>query len=456
MEKDRLKFYLNRASETRLHDEMDEEAWQAVPEGEAMLMNAHNRVWLEHTLFDNDKKLYMKYMLDIFDERPAPLTFERNQIFDGNSLRQEVFDAAYTHIRGESSPGYPFHAEYAMNDEVPKDLLKMHVESLLLRWEHSTEESTADKAFYNGWLYFAHIFVKGEPTKEDKVARLIFGVSLVMNMIGRILMGDYLLDVSKTWGSACHKVGMDMYTEKGVEKLDNFFSKVFDSAEKHDMRVVSDDIQGWEFQGRKWMHDIWHHCYLHRAKATSYHRKIQLMYARMEASRYVMFSDGVVFKLPYYITLSGKPTTHLQNSDERAALAKLDCGEIFKARRQGVLCATNGDDCVAPMVEELIVDEDNDMISHNLGFVHTDKVVQTRDRVNFSSQIFLRGEDGKMKRIPDGMAKTFYDACENSELESRLGKELHFKDHPALEDYKGLLECVDIVERRKVIDSSHE
>jgi len=455
-----------------------------------------------------NKEQYQNYkdgMRRCFEQRPAPRTFVRSDIFDdsphgGGRLRLDVFEKAYSHIKPDSSPGFPFHSTYSRNDEVPMDLLYAMVELLIqclsgddYNYEYTESDFLRHQKFHlygigedsdegdhpgrDFFMWPAHVFVKGQPTKISKEARLIFGVSLVVQIVGRIIFGDYLKQVVETWDRANHKVGMDMYTEEGVAKIRACVERLFANVRAHEsdpvydgIRVYSDDIQGWEYNGRVWMHSCWHHVYMEAAAATDFHRQLQTNYMKMEAQCFVMLSDGEILKLPHYIVLSGKITTHLQNSDERSALASMDAPFMLKpyfVRPSGKVCVvesdesivnlTNGDDCITPLPRERPLE------SEKLGFVHTDFVDQDLGKINFSSQVFLFGSENR--RIPDGIATTFFGAVMQDDTESRMGKLANLVEHPAVENYHALVTLCDLVpewkkdedvERRKVLLENFE
>jgi hypothetical protein len=403
---------------------------------------------LEHQPSPAQHKLFVNGLRLCFLQSPKPSTFTKDDLFDpikGGRLRPELFIKAYSHIKKDSSPGFPFHDEYPANEDVPMDLLYCLVETLLYQLMSLSflELETMDFMEDCCVFYPAHLFTKGEPTSQSKFSRNIYGVSLVMQIVGRILFGDYLQAIGANWGDTNHKVGMDMYTEAGVSTLTGCFEKVFKMADLTATEVVSDDIQGWEYMGRKWMHRAWHQVYLERAAATPFHRALQLKYALLEERCFVMFSDGVIAELSNYITCSGHLTTHIKNSQERSALAMMDCPAVLMAassywKLNGVVPVTNctnGDDCVAPLPSV------RPLSSELLGFVHTDVLKQRIERVTFSSQVFL---DGKV-RIPDGIAKTYYSSVYDSSDESRLGKVQHLAELPSLGNYLTLVLLSDCV-----------
>jgi len=333
---------------------------------------------------------------------------------NGN-LRRSVFNNAVLHLKGDSSPGYPF-SHIDRNDKVdPLELyefvnetLKIWINFDLTIYSDFDRVALCELALQCGFAWPTTLFVKGEPTKQEKVARLIYGVSIVMNIIGRILFGDYLGHVKTTWSRATHKVGMDFTTPQGIALVGAYAERIISGMVDGD-EFVADDIQGWEYQERAAMHFAWHNCYLRRAKATAFHRQIQLCYAMAENLALVIDSDGYFHCKPFHTMDSGKVTTHLQNSDERGALALMDycISRRLSYPPSRPVAATNGDDCITAKGPGV-------PFSTRLGFVHTDIVVCNRSEFYFSSQEFYFDCD-EWKRKPDSLAKSMFNMLVSSD-----------------------------------------
>lgn len=351
--------------------------------------------------------LFREGMDGLFNQRPPPPTFDHGDVFDSDGdLNPEVFRCAVTHIKSSSSPGFPFHFS-PRNETINLIELYEAVNTLLGNWkvlmnnddflnmpilEGEPRQEFARALLVNNIAPCASVFIKSEPTKMDKQARLIYGVSILLNIISRIIFGDFLNELTDSWYTTCHKVGMDFTSDPGLQKLSSYAAKMEQCRASLPGRakIVSDDIQGWEYQSRPWMHRAWHDSYLTRAKATDFHRRLQTCYARVEEYVAIAF-DRQVLVPDFYITLSGRVTTHVQNSDERAALAFVDL--VHEMKTVGLMppedlamqpyTMTNGDDC------NRIKYGNTASITEQLGFVHTD--VHDEDLTagfHFSSQFF--------------------------------------------------------------------
>jgi len=434
-----MTYYVERAAQTRLNIGPDGPIYSFI----------HEKRPQEH-----ERRLYAHAMAGLFQQREAPPCPAFGDIFDSHgNLKHDVFDRAMTHINMQSSPGFPF-MDCPTNADVDPLRLYEHVNATLKLW--IADPITTDNAhyyscqydkrlqyFWSGHTFPASCFVKSEPTDVNKRARLIYGVSLIMNVISRILFGDFMTHIVESWGSASHKVGLDFSSEAGLLTFSNYVNRMYREKAVETV-LMSDDIQGWEYQSRSWMHTIWHHCYWAYAgllkDPTSKIMDLYRSYMLAEMFQLVLDSDGFLHSLPFYITLSGRATTHIQNSDERAALSKVDAFlaylrmtgraslQIDKlpekthiARRE----MTNGDDCCAMM-------HGAPEWSVGLGFVHTDVAAQTALRLNFSSQIFFRGSTTEVfRRKPDSLAKLVYNLLAADTIESAVDILKNFEQHEA-------------------------
>lgn len=393
------------------------------------------------TLHERDQ--YYENMMLIFRARPLPKTIGFLDVFAyGGNLRLDVFNRAYTHLNLNSTPGFPLYYVYQYNSDVPKEELYELTNDILKRWCKEKVETFELKSkldcFLEGLAYPVSLFVKGEPTKKDKVARLIYGLSLVMNLISRIIFGDFLAALPLSWSTAIHKVGMNMYTDKGLRELFSWFDKMFIVSDETGCDVVSDDIQGWEYMSREWCTRSWHAAYLDSCNATPFHRHLQTMYMLAEIKSLIVDSEGYLHDIQSYITYSGKATTHVQNSDERACLYLMDNPHTsFADASQSA--STNGDDCLG-------VKTGLDLFSNRLGWVHTEILIQDRNQVNFCSQVFTR-VGSEIFRKPDGLSKVFYAAVDNPVEESRNGVYFHVEQHPARNAFISLLKTLDLVDK---------
>lgn len=353
--------------------------------------------------------------------------FYFNEETGRNHLKHDVFDRAFSHVRLDSTPGFPY--ECPTNADVPRGDLYDRVDRLLHLWHTEAMPDDALVAFQRGFTYPATAFVKNEPTKTDKIARLIYGTSVVMNVVGRIFFADYITHVVDSWDIASHKVGLDFLSPEGLSRFTRFFDSI-------DPRVrelcVSDDIQGWEYMCRDWMHETFFEVYLEQSDYVPFTRHMLEQYCRAEKLILFLTSDGLLNAPDMYFGVSGRLLTHFQNSMERGALGLTDAvlsktilSVLLEESR--ALCAMNGDDYFGPVGAA-------DSFSARLGFVHTDQAPVTSLSVNFCSQEFYRYQpEVDFKRKPDGLAKTVYNLFCARDQSARLDILNYIGSHEAFD-----------------------
>jgi len=427
VERGRLVFYLQRAAETRFSaPDEDGKRWEVKPAPEFILRyeKAMDRLFIQRKLARAKKGLPASKSAHSLD-----WWSDYDKVVD-----RDVFDVVWASVNKDSSPGYPLVYLAKTNEDLDVDIVYDLVNETLRKWLDMDIEKVDLKdrvgLFGSGASWPTMAFVKMEPTDEGKIARLIFGVSVVMNVIGRLLFGDYVGALKDTWSECQHKVGLDMYSVEGLELARNSFSKLFALAEKKGVGVVSDDVQGWEYQVRTWMSHAWYKSYMKYCVAEMDCDLTHLIrcYVAMEGAALCITSSGEVFNPPFHITASGKFTTHIENTDTRAALADTING-FEELDPEELPSATNGDDCVS-------LDMGQADVYVKLGFKITDQVSQSLDAVKFCSQVFtdyVDETDGKVRwcRKPDGLAKPLYNAIVvQDKVDALLGIYSHVRNHP--------------------------
>lgn len=414
IERDRFEFYVARAMKTRFVD------------------------GTEITPSEREMEEYDMAMARLFAQRAPPKAYTEQELFPGGHLCVELFYEALTQVNSDSNPGYPLVYLFKENRDVDIQLLYLLCDELLLKWKQGDlrffESLTKTEMFEMGLSYPSMCFVKGEPTDEAKIARLIYGVSLVMNIIGRVLTGSYLTDMSKTWRTAQHKVGMDFVSVEGLQDLMRSYQLIF---KDYDGKVGANDVQGWEYQVRLWMSQSWYENYIKAGQIEGVHRHLLRCYFLFESRALMIDSDGFVHDPPFFFMRSGKPGTHTENSDARAALADMVNG-FFDAPPNVVPSITNGDDC-----NERIEDPS---LYGKLGFVITDEIETTFHRTNFCSQI-IEEQDGVVTRYPDGLAKLLYSVIVKiKNVEAVSDVLMHCRQHPGFMAFYEVVRLVMILE----------
>jgi hypothetical protein len=393
VEQQRMDFYLDRAAQTRLHP------------------NGHGK---KPSSEDTSKYIHaMKFLMSEVDTNIPTGGLRRRDFGPEFEVPPLMRETIWSQVNKSSSPGFPFTA-YPTNEDVGISLAFDAVEEQLRKWwlhkdifnteafKHVDREERCRMLIRRGLTPPVSSFIKGEPTSKEKVARVIYGTSLVSNIISLMIYGTFLEGLKDTWYETDHKVGLDMYTEEGLSKFKDYLKSLFhDEFTDEDCRIMSSDVQGWEYQVRDWMFKIRVRCYIEAVlEITSFYKWIINYAANVELYTCVIDSAGYVHCLPFYITFSGKRDTHYGNSFDRAALARLD--EDF-INDDSAAC-TNGDDCLNRFTRPL----HEVRLSEKLGFITTDRSEQTLSKFNFCSQEFTLDEDGRLSRRPESIGKIAY------------------------------------------------
>lgn len=437
----------------------------------------------------SDEELYGLAMRKIVSETGPPPPLRNDEIFDEQGdLRRDVFEVAFSQLNPTSTPGFPFQ-EVPSNSELDPQAVYEEVNRMIKIWSDipshahlvsaywhfrndikyqdrnsdSDEEEvmTRTELLLDGLAPPSTMFVKGEGTDKKKVARLIFGVSVINNVIARILFGHWLKALPESWDVWSHKVGFDFTSTSGLTRYSLFYRRLYDNVVAAGDRLECDDIQGWDFMARLWMHDAFHEQMRIKSRAMVepfddefdkfFH--IWRSYQAAEAMATVVDSDGYIHELPFYIQFSGAVLTHIQNSLERAALGLCDyvyskaqdygyepdtrvrrlvsSTNAFYETALNILASlptcveTNGDDFVG-------ISTGRAPFSERYGWVHTDRAQATLERHCFCSQVFTPGPGGLLQRRPESLVKATFNLLDQEpETVAFYDTLLYMADHPS-------------------------
>lgn len=379
-----------------------------------------------------------------FETLDARATWWARGFDDSGSIEMvptEIIIRAFHQIDPRSSPGFPFE-RCSQNSDVNLSELCQHVQhawGILMDegfdglFSFDPEEPNTDdyvskvkELYERGLVYPASVFVKGEPTSKAKEARLIYGNSLVLNVVSHILFGDVVNQLPCTQEEGFHSIGLDFLSPAGVEAFAHKMTVNIDPGSY----VVSDDVQGWEYMVRFFMWLAFCLSFIgmvmkHLPESQPRRSKLISLYrnwAKFTATRLVVLSDGRLVVLPRFTTLSGIFETHYFNSEARSTLAQLDADyaeRMLSVVRKKRTTDSNGDDNVTPF--PVYVDpKEWGLFSKSLGFKHTDVLVDRwvpGGRIEFCSQdIVLQSVDElgnyHITMTPHGVTKSTYNLCD--------------------------------------------
>jgi hypothetical protein len=312
-------------------------------------------------------------------------------------FKDEVWAMLYSKIEMDKSPGSPFvNAGFRTNGDIPQEMLRRCVEERLtllhfLGKGHSTSEwdldqFTSEELVAHNAMDPVKVHVKSELTKLSKVARLIFGHSVIDRLIWQWLFFDLLNDLPQRWKDPknASSVGIN-FNEAGA--LIDLFQRMQRMKPK-DYHLASDDVRGWEFLVLGMMMRAALEVYAEKCgrKGSVASVVLDAMIELMTDHNAVLaFSDGELWTAEFVFMLSGWLLTHIINTVMRAALAMMVC---FKLGSDEYLPSfdepfqkANGDDCFGYATS---LSAEN---YRRLGFYVTPEMLSEM-RFSFCSQIF--------------------------------------------------------------------
>lgn len=373
------------------------------------------------------------------------------EYFNGDKIEDIIFDRALSKVQPSKSPGSPLvflTSNNAPLQTVYRNEFKASVESRLLNYE-SLGESFYE-VFEKDPLEFISMFnsdpisrsklssflvennyadcvllkVKGEPRKIGKQPRLVCMVSVIDNVVARLIVGDMLIQEQNSITSTA--VGLDITTQSKTKILyDEFLSNT---------PLTSSDVQGWEYSNRFDTHlaELLHRSYAMGLTDEHFnligsrkHLFALIGLTVVEGFRVLQTADGTLFTSPVGLVTSGALPTFSANSFKRAYVSEQAALVLGKPLRYQK-CA--GDDNL----------DTNDKCSNlyrSLGYVITDYTVQ-EDVFSFCSTTFTsHGSYG------DNIEKFFVGCMYDKDFwNDKMVAFRNYENHPKYNYYARLLE----------------
>jgi len=339
-------------------------------------------------------------------------------LFRGKQLRHDVYDLAraFTEcINGkesilppESGPGFPYQLKHAKNSSMlmyVQDLfaLVVHRFTCLTNvlsggvewWNFSPEE-----AVRRGLCDPIKVFIKNEPTKISKldkgVARLIWNLSLVDQICGKMLTKHMDNDFVKNWDKVHSKSGMPMDLEG--------FTKLFEIIESWELLASTDNsMYDYTVTFKELMADGLRRCALLGYKidegrsvldnikivmeSDSWHMKMLILQMFFRAQCIVVLSSGLVLQQEFQgHQKSGDITTSSGNGANKS----MGHGTVLES--MGVAwnpseIMTMGDDCA---FNGAGIDGETYVEKNRLMHKKIKEIVMSEDEFNFCSTLFSR------------------------------------------------------------------
>jgi hypothetical protein len=296
----------------------------------------------------------------------------------------------------DSSPGYPLSDLANTNAELVSkhgDLLFNLVLDRINKLCELEEYNQSDLRDYilNGYTDPIRIFIKVEPHKRKKILlrryRIISSVSVIDQVVDRVLFGDQCNSETFNWPKTPSKSGTGLSTDEQQRMLYVVLKKLCD-------KLVTSDVSGWDWNFKEWQYwaeyirtlMVWgydfdtayDYAYSPNFKTMPKVLKVAWYRTKFLSYNYFGLSNGELLTHgPPGIQKSGSLKTLSTNSAQRALLAML----IFDEDAN-----TMGDDAIEAWHREQF--KDTEFISAYLewGFILTDvKLVVNDEPLDFCS-----------------------------------------------------------------------
>lgn len=358
----------------------------------------------------------------------------RDDLVTLGASRIRIDDAAwkvlFNILDKTKSPGSPYvNAGICTIGSFPEELLRNCVEERLWSLYQADAETvknmTAMECAIEGLCDPAKVHVKDELTKMSKVARLIYGASVVDRLVWQLLMHDYLVALpQKAYDKrSCSAIGIDF------NKGDEFRSGVQGIAANFSegVNLSSDDVEGWEYMVDESMQAAYHTAWM-RSSCGQYGpilRKVYATFALIDCKApAVVLSNGRVFEFPFHIQCSGKLNTHNGNTVLRASVGSIclyDEYQYYPTIELGCdfpmpTSKCNGDDYLGAANQRSALNY------AMLGFVLKPEVVDEK-AFSFSSHVFSQGQcylETVRKPLANYASSTFLTESEGQVPEAHL------------------------------------
>lgn len=308
------------------------------------------------------------------------------------------FDVCYSSVlqdvNRDSSPGMPFIAMGCVDNvtaltRYPEQVKEAVWQRLLVLTFGNVERMNAVQLVQSGAVDPVRIFVKNEPHNLLKVKqgrmRLISSVSLVDQLVERILMSQQNKAEIDSWHKIPSKPGMGL-NDEGLEMIYDYVAKWPNKYEA--------DISGWDFGLQAW-EMLWEadvRAELAGMVGSLYHKAIR---ARVwcEANSLFMLSDGSLIAQ----TVPGKRCSGSYNTSAGNSRCRVMLGYLVGAPQIMAM----GDDSVEVGTEE-----------HRIKYEKMGHIIKTfapsTNGFEFCSMRIEKTNDGRVTGVPVNWSRSFY------------------------------------------------
>jgi hypothetical protein len=226
-------------------------------------------------------------------------------------------------IEGKSTPGFPLNTLGKTNQTLLSHYTELVITcveerlNLLLNHEINSNDTAWDLV-RKGLVDVVKVFVKNEPHKKVKLeegrVRLIFSVSLIDNVIARLLFESQNHAEKSVWDAIPCKGGLGL-DDDGLIAINRSVLRGAVEAE-----IAEADVKGWDFsfQEDDFDQDLERRKYLNKSQGTCWAKIAEVHFYCMSLKVFTLSDGTLIMQLQRGIMPSGWYNTTSSNSSARA------------------------------------------------------------------------------------------------------------------------------------------
>jgi len=226
-------------------------------------------------------------------------------------------------VEGKSTPGFPLNTLGRDNQTVLSHYTELVIKcveerlNLLLCYKINSKHTAWDLV-RKGLVDVVKVFVKNEPHKKSKLeegrVRLIFSVSLIDNVIARLLFESQNHSEKSVWDAIPCKGGLGL-DDEGLMKINRSVVRGAVIAE-----IAEADVRGWDFsfQENDFDQDLERRKYLNNSYGTCWAKIAESHFYCMSLKVFALSDGTLIMQLQRGIMPSGWYNTTSTNTSARA------------------------------------------------------------------------------------------------------------------------------------------
>lgn len=394
------------------------------------------RIQSKSVIFDEDlRRSTLDHMAKLYP------TYKDWNPYDDAYIKERLIEIVEHEIVRKSNPGIPL-CEYASSNQGLLDnhanLLVSAALDLFQKWrDKDCTHMGAVEMAQSSCSYAIRVFVKNEPHPLRKIKtgryRLICSVSVIQNIVERLLFGSYAKACVEEYTNIPSKPGMG-FSKQHNEAMHDIMRRAL-----HKFKTLrQNDVQGWDWSFLQQLYEVGRDHFV-GATSSSHHaaafNRLFSNYFHSMMNKIFSLSDGTLLYVETKgVMVSGSYLTGWLNSFARCFMS-FYTGLEAGGEPDDLFAIAMGDDCV------------EDPLPRNYekwGFVITDELEVSNFPISFCSHSYT-GEFAHLESWPKALYNLLAKAPRFVDIEQfffELGD-----DHPMVASIKKLLSRIDYKEQ---------